>query len=73
MDNASITRFIVLIVALINAGLNLFGFQTIPDDLTNNIVFVATGFYTLYVAWRNNYIGKKGRAQKDVLERHNLK
>jgi SPP1 family holin len=72
MDKASIVRFALLIVAVINAVLNMLGYQTIPDDLVNDIVAVASGIYTLYMGWKNNYLSKKGRKQKEVLEKHGL-
>jgi len=72
MDTASLTRFIVLIVGVLNATLNLVGYQTISDELTNNIVLVVTGGYTLYMAWKNNFLSKKGLAQKEVLKQNNL-
>ncbi len=73
LDNASITRFVILIIAVINSVLNLVGYQTISNELTNNIVAVITGGYTLYMAWKNNYLSNKGLQQKDVLEKHDLK
>ncbi|BDG48758.1 phage holin [Parageobacillus sp. KH3-4] len=72
MDKASITRFSLLIVAVINAVLNMLGYQTIPDDLVNDIVAVVSGIYALYMGWKNNYLSKKGRKQKEVLEKHGL-
>ncbi|MFC9419607.1 phage holin [Bacillus mobilis] len=72
-DNASITRFTILIIAVINSVLNLTGYQTISNELANNIVAVITGAYTLYMAWKNNYLSNKGMQQKEVLEKHNLK
>ncbi|AWC29067.1 phage holin [Bacillus cytotoxicus] len=73
LDNASITRFVILIIAVINSVLNLVGYQTISNELTNNIVAVITGGYALYMAWKNNYLSNRGLQQKDVLEKHNLK
>ncbi|SFA56096.1 holin, SPP1 family [Parageobacillus thermantarcticus] len=72
MDKASVTRFIFLIVAVINAVLNMLGYQTIPDDLVNDVVAVVSGIYALYMGWKNNYLSKKGRKQKEVLEKHGL-
>jgi SPP1 family holin len=72
MDKASVSRFALLIVAVINAVLNMLGYQTIPDDLVNNIVAVVSGIYALYMGWKNNYLSKKGRKQKEVLEKHGL-
>lgn len=73
MDKASITRFTVLVIAVINAVLNLLGFQTISDELTNDMVAVISGIIMLWAAWKNNYISKKGKKQKEVLEREGLK
>ncbi|MBA2874294.1 phage holin [Thermaerobacillus caldiproteolyticus] len=72
MDKASTIRFVFLIVAVINAVLNMLGYQTIPDDLVNDVVAVVSGIYALYMGWKNNYLSKKGRKQKEVLEKHGL-
>jgi len=72
MDKASITRFTVLVIAVINAVLNLMGYQTIGDELTNDLVAVISGFVMLYAGWKNNYISKKGQKQKEVLEKNGL-
>lgn len=72
LDNASITRYIILVIAVINSVLNLVGYQTIDDKITNDIVAVITGAFTLYMAWKNNYLSNKGLQQKDVLEKNNL-
>jgi SPP1 family holin len=72
MDKVSITRFALLIVAVINAVLNMLGYQTIPDDLVNDVVAVVSGVYALYMGWKNNYLSKKGRKQKEILEKHGL-
>lgn len=73
LDNASITRYIILVIAVINSVLNLVGYQTISNELASNIVAVITGGYALYMAWKNNYLSNKGLQQKDVLEKHDLK
>jgi SPP1 family holin len=72
MDKASISRFVFLIVAVINAVLNLIGYQTIPDEFVNDLVSVISGAYFIYAGWKNNYLSKKGRKQKEVLEKHGL-
>lgn len=59
-DTASIGRYVVLVIAVINSVLNLIGYQTISDQLTNDLVAFLTGAYTLYMAWKNNYLSKKG-------------
>ncbi|MBZ5750524.1 MULTISPECIES: phage holin [Metabacillus] len=73
MDKASFTRFILLIVAAINAVLNMLGYQTIPEDFVNDFIAVVSGFYFLYAGWKNNYLSKKGLKQKEVLKKNNLK
>jgi SPP1 family holin len=72
MDKSSVARYTVLVIAVINAVLNLFGYQTISDELANNIVAVISGFIMLWAGWKNNYLSKKGRKQKEVLEKHGL-
>lgn len=72
MDKASIARFTLLVITVVNAVLNMLGYQTIPDDLVNDIVAVVSGIYALYMGWKNNYLSKKGRKQKEVLEKHGL-
>lgn len=73
MDKSSMARFIVLVVAVINAVLNLLGYQTISDELVNDIVAVASGAWFLWAAWKNNYLSRKGQKQKEQLERAGLK
>lgn len=72
MDKVSITRFSLLIVAVINSVLNMLGYQTISEDLVNDIIAVASGLYILYAGWKNNYLSKKGLKQKEVLKENNL-
>jgi SPP1 family holin len=73
MDKGSVARYVLLIVAVVNAVLNLVGYQTISDELTNDLVAVVSGAIMLYAGWRNNYISKKGKIQKEVLEQRGLK
>lgn len=72
MDKASVSRFTFLIVAVINAVLNLIGYQTIPDEFVNDLVAVITGAFVIYMAWKNNYLSRKGKAQKDLLKKNKL-
>lgn len=64
MDTKSYGRFILLIIAVINSVLNLLGYETINDELANNIVAVVSGFVILYVGWKNNYLSKKVKHKK---------
>jgi SPP1 family holin len=72
IDIASISRYTILVVAVINAVLNLVGFQTIPDVVTNDLVAVISGAVFLYVGWRNNFLSKKGQLQKKHYKRKDL-
>jgi len=72
MDKASVTRFALLILAVVNSVLNMLGYETISEDLVNDIIAVASGIYILYAAWKNNYLSKKGLKQKEVLKEKNL-
>jgi SPP1 family holin len=73
MDKASIGRFTLLVIAAVNAVLNLLGYQTISDEFANDIVAVISGAIFIWAAWKNNYLAKKGRKQKESLERIGLK
>jgi SPP1 family holin len=73
MDKGSVARYVLLIVAVVNAVLNLVGYQTISDELTNDLVAVVSGAIMLYAGWRNNYLTKKGARQKEVIERFSVK
>lgn len=55
-DAASISRYIDLVIVVINSVLNLVGYQTISNELANNIVAVITGIFTLYTERENNYL-----------------
>jgi len=73
LDKASLSRFIVLVVAVINAVLNLVGYQTIPDEFVNDLVAIASGAWFIWAAWKNNYLSQKGQKQKRQLEQAGLK
>jgi SPP1 family holin len=73
MDKASVRRFALLIVAVINSVLNMLGYQTIPEEFVNDLIAVGSGAYFIYAGWKNNYLSKKGIKQKEVLEANKLK
>ena len=72
IDKASVARFTVLIIAVINAVLNLLGYQTISDEMTNDLIALISGAFMLYVGWKNNYLSRKGIKQKEVLQQNEL-
>ncbi|WP_227935901.1 phage holin [Alkalihalobacillus deserti] len=71
-DRASISRFAFLIVAVLNAVLNLLGYQTISEQFVNDVVAILSGVYFIWTGWKNNYLSKKGLQQKEVLKKHKL-
>jgi SPP1 family holin len=73
VDKASLTRMIALVIALINAVLNIMGYETIPVDFGEQLSAIILVLVGIYVSWKNNYIGKKGQSQKEVLEKNGLK
>lgn len=73
MDRASVTRYVLLVVAVFNAVANMIGYNTISSELANDIAAVISGLFILYAGWKNNYLSKKGVKQKEVLEQNNLK
>jgi SPP1 family holin len=72
MDKASVTRVVALVIVLINAVLNLFGFETIPIEFGEHITAVLLIAISLWAAWKNNYLSKKGGLQKKALQAQGL-
>ena len=68
MDKASISRYVILIVAVINSVLNMIGYETISDDLTNHIVSLLSGVYILCAAWKDNDLTKKAVNRKKLIK-----
>jgi SPP1 family holin len=75
MDKGSIIRTIVLFVALANQFLVMNGMSPLPIA-DEQIEMVGSTLFTIVaslITWyKNNYITKKGQAQKIVLKRNNL-
>jgi SPP1 family holin len=72
MDKASVTRVVALVIVLINAVLNLFGFETIPIQFGEHISAVLLIAISLWSAWKNNYLSKNGGLQKKALQAQGL-
>lgn len=72
MDRASIGRITALVIVLINAALNLFGYQTIPAEFGEHLSAVLLIVVSLWTAWKNNYLSKKGQLQKKALQAQGL-
>ena len=68
MDKASVARTVLLVIAVLaNFGIN------VPEELHEYIVGAVMLVMIAVTTWYNNYLGKKGKAQKEVLEQKNLK
>lgn len=75
MDKASLTRTIILALALINQLLSAAGKSPLPIKDETIDLAISTGFtivVSIWTWWKNNYISKKGQKQKEVLENHDL-
>lgn len=76
MDKGSIIRTIVLAFALLNQSLVLAGKSPIPFEQEDVQNFVANSFTvvaSLFAWYKHNYVSKKGKQQKEVLEKVGLK
>lgn len=68
MDKASVARTVLLVIAVLaNFGIN------VPEEIHEYIVSAVMLIMIGVSAWYNNYLGRKGKAQKEVLEQKNLK
>lgn len=74
MDKASVVRVIVLIATMVNAALTLMGVPPIPigEAEATVISVILMGAVASWTTWKNNYLGKKGKAQKEVLKDKDL-
>lgn len=80
MDKGTVVRTVLLVIALIN---QVFGAGTLvvaEGDVSTTVDVIYLIGSTLFTAvmslitwFKNNYVTKKGKEQKRVLEQHNLK
>lgn len=68
VDKASVARVVAAIIALVA----YFGIN-VPENMDEYIVGAVMLVVTLWGIWKNNYIAHKGKKQKEVLEKHDLK
>ncbi|MFS0749467.1 phage holin [Oceanobacillus sp. 1P07AA] len=75
MDKATVTRTLVLFIALVNQILVTFDLNPIPgnetiwyETITTILVFSAA----IWSWFKNNYITLRGRKQKEILQEHQL-
>lgn len=70
MDKGTVIRTVLLLLALTNQVLVLFGKSPLPidSDLVAELVSIMFTIIASFIAWfKNNYITSKGKKQKKVL------
>ncbi|MBQ4815759.1 phage holin [Bacillus pumilus] len=82
LDKGTVIRTVLLLIALINQILVMFGKTPLPldEESVNNLADVLyVAFSTLFttvmtlVAWfKNNYVTSKGQKQKEILKQKGL-
>lgn len=75
-DRGTIIRTIVMVVALINQGLVMAGWDPLPfapEDVELFFTYAFTVVAMLIVWFMNNYVTKKGKAQEEQLRKAGLK
>lgn len=73
VDNTNdVVRLTLAILAAIKMLIASFGFTFFTDDILLGLENLVPLLLILWGVWRNNYITKKGKAQKAVLEQHDL-
>ncbi|MCM3651342.1 phage holin [Metabacillus litoralis] len=82
MDKGTVIRTVLLFVALLNQSLIMFGKSPIPIEegqitgLVDGIYLAGSILFTIItttIAWfKNNYVTKKGQAQKEVIKKEGL-
>lgn len=73
VDNTNdVVRLTLAILAAIKMVIASFGFTFFTEDILLGFENLVPLLLILWGVWRNNYITKKGKAQKAVLEQHDL-
>ncbi|MBO9130369.1 SPP1 phage holin family protein [Bacillus sp. 165] len=73
MGNFSdIIRFVTGFLLSLKLLFESFGHSFITNDQIDAIANVASFLFILYFGYKNNYVTKKGKEQKELLKKHNL-
>ncbi|GLO66297.1 MULTISPECIES: phage holin [Oceanobacillus] len=75
MDKATLTRTIVLVIALVNQFLVIFGLNPIlgTEQLWGEVItMIITAVAATWAWFKNNYVTARGKSQKEVLQRNSL-
>lgn len=71
MHKASYIRMAMAVLAALKLVLQPFGIE-IGNDLTDAIIGLVAAIIVVISAWKNNFITKHGKAQKELLQKNNL-
>jgi SPP1 family holin len=69
---ADIVRFITGFLVALKLLFEAFGYSFINDEQIDAIANVASFLFILYFGFKNNYLTKKGKEQKEILKKHGL-
>lgn len=73
VDNKNdIIRLVLSILSAIKMLIAGLGYTFFTDELAIALENLLPLFIILWGVWRNNYVSKRGKAQKLVLEKHDL-
>lgn len=72
LDKASVIRLTVAVLAAVKLILEPFGLD-FPQEVIDALANTAGAIFVVYAAWKNNYVSKKGKAQKATLQEKGLK
>jgi len=67
-----VIRFLAGFLLSLKLLFESFGLSFITNDQIDAIINVASFLFILYFGYKNNYVGKKGLEQKELLKKHNL-
>ncbi|KQL18868.1 phage holin [Cytobacillus solani] len=68
INAGTVTRFILLLLALLNSGLEMSGNSVLPVDKEGVSTFISLAFLggaSLWAYWKNNDVTKKARSKDE--------
>lgn len=69
---SGILRFLSGFLLSLKLLFESFGLSFISNEQIDAIINVSSFLFILYFGYKNNYLGKKGIEQKELLKKHNL-
>lgn len=73
MDKGTAVRTILMLLAWTNTFLVSKGYSPLPVISEMEVTLVLTLIISLWVWFKNNYITKKGKKQKEIIDKYGLK